>query len=116
MYIQKLNETLTTYPAIYFLKKFIRSLTKNFVTNKRRQIAAKSGPGAKLKILERRKLVVDIVRPNIEDITIANGRFGTRFSIPSMLGIDKKGMTTKKPKAVVELVMTRMAVKFKQKL
>ena len=99
-----------------FLKKFIRSLTKNFVTNKRRQIVAKNGPGDKLKIMERSKLVVDIVRPNIEDITIANGRFGTRFSIPSMPGIDKKGMTTNKPKAVIELVMTRMAVKFKHKL
>ena len=75
-----------------------------------------SGPGAKLKIMETSKPVVDIVRPNIEDITIANGRFGTRFSIPSMLGIDKKGITTKKPKAVVELVMTKMAVKFKNKL
>ena len=74
------------------------------------------GPGAKSKIMETSKPVVDIVRPNIEDITIANGRFGTRFSIPSMLGIDKKGMTIKKPKAVVELVMTRMAVKFKHKL
>ena len=50
-----------------------------------------SGPGAKLKIMETSKPVVDIVRPNIEDKTIANGRFGTRFYIPIMLGIDKKG-------------------------
>ena len=74
------------------------------------------GPGAKLKIMETSKPVVDIVRPNIEDITIAIGRFGTRFSILSMLGIDKKGITLTKPKAVIELVMTRMVVKFKNKL
>ena len=74
------------------------------------------GPGAKLKIMETSKPVVDIVRQNIEDITIASGRFGSRFSKPSMLGIDKKGITTKKPKALVELVMTKMAVKFKHKL
>ena len=74
------------------------------------------GPGAKLKIMETSKHVVDIVRPNIEDITIANGRFGTRFSIPSMLGIDKKGITPTKPKAWIELVITMMVVKFKNKL
>ena len=75
-----------------------------------------SGPGAKLKIMETSKPVVDIVRPNIEDITIANGRFGTLFSIPSMLGIDKKVITPSKPKAVIELDMTRIVVKFKNKL
>ena len=75
-----------------------------------------SGPGDKLKIMERRKTVVDIARPNIEDTTIAIGKFGDRFSIPSRLGTDKSGVTQTTPKALTELAMTMIVMKFKNRV
>tara|TARA_B100000212_G_scaffold236981_1_gene180328 strand:+ start:73 stop:363 length:291 start_codon:yes stop_codon:yes gene_type:complete len=95
---------------------FIKSLIKTLAKNKIRQITPIAGPGYKLKIIEIVNPIIEIKRPNIEDITMAIGRFGARFSIPSMVGIDKKVITKTKPKAGKELHITKMVVIFKNKL
>ena len=73
-----------------------------------------AGPGDKLNIIEMIKPIIEIKKPNIEDLIMAILRL-LALVRPNKVGVDSNAITRITPTADIELTITRAVVKLRAK-